>query len=173
MGGVPQRPDNVLAGIFSDRTWLGRNLIYAVILPAVVLVGTLTLVAARRAGFHSEMARQRATDRLFLTQRRRVRFFDLDPVSIAQRTPGATSYALERRGREVQLVIRDAAGLEIQARRVRTPDIDVPRVLARYAEETGNSADRVRVVYPAGGRPYLVIYSSDLTEGAEGEEGGE
>ena len=173
MGGVPVRPDRTLVGIEGDQTWLRRNLVYAVILPALVSVGALLILAAHRAGFQSEMARQRATDRVFLVGRRPVRFSDLDPASIARRNPQAASYALQRRRRELQLILRDAEGREIEARRVRTPDIDIPRVLALYSEKTGNSADTVRVLYPPGGKPYLVIYSSDLAEGTEFEEEGE
>lgn len=166
MSGVPQRPDRTFAGIAGDQTWLRRNLVYAVILPAIIFVGAFTLIAAWRAGFHSELARQHATDRMFLAYRRPVHFSDLDPLSIARRCPGAASYALEKRGRELQLILRDAAGAELEARRLRTPDIDVWRVLSTYAAKTGNSADSLRVVYPAGGLPYVVIYSSDLVEGS-------
>ena len=57
MSGLPQERDQALTQILGDQTWMRRNLTYAVIIPAFLLVGGLTLWMAWRAGFRWEMAR--------------------------------------------------------------------------------------------------------------------
>ena len=172
MGGFPQLPNRTLDGIFGEQAWLRRNLVYAVMLPALVVGGALLVWVARKAGLESEMARQRATDRMFLVSRRPVRLSDLDPASLGLRQPGTVAYGLEERDKEVRLILRGRDGREIAARRVRNFDINLPLVLARYQEKTGGPADSVRVVYTRR-KPYLVFYSADLAEGMELEGEGE